>query len=69
MMLERNKYGLYDSPVRTMEKEYVSISRQNMEAQLEAGAFMMTHEKAIKEGFLYPHDEQDTVIACVQEDV
>jgi len=68
MTHERNKYGLYDTPVRFSEKEQIILSRAEVDAHCAAG-FMMTHEQAAKEGFLYPHDEQDTVIGCVQEGV
>lgn len=66
--VERNRFGLFDSPVRSSEKELITLSEQEMEGQFAAGAFMMTREKAIEEGFLHPHDEQDTVIAGVEED-
>jgi len=67
MEYKRNKYGLYDIPVRTIEKDFVPLSREAVEAQFAAGAFMMPHVKAIEEGFLHPHDDQDTVIACAEE--
>lgn len=66
---ERNKYGLYDAPVRSSEKEFLPLSQEAVQAQFAAGAFMMSYEKAVEEGFLHLHDEQDTVIGCAPEAV
>lgn len=66
---KRNSYGLFDAPVRSLEKERMELSPEDIERQLEAGAFFMSREDAIAKGFLSPHDEQDTVTVSVREAV
>ena len=66
---KRNIYGLFDAPARLPERERISLSREDIERQLDAGAFFMSREEAIAAGFLSPHDEPDTVIVDVREDV
>ena len=64
-----NRFGLFDAPVRPVEKERVVLTRANIEGQLEAGAFIMDYEEAIAAGFINPHDEPDTVLVdVVRED-
>ena len=63
-----NSFGLYDVPVRSAEKARVTLTQSDIEAQLEAGAFLMSREEAIAAGFL--NDEADAVIVDVlREDV
>lgn len=64
---KRNSYGLFDAPVRSVEKERMELFPEDIKRQLEAGAFFMSREDAITEGFLSPHDEQDTVTVSVRE--
>lgn len=64
---KRNSYGLFDAPVRNQEKEHITLSPEDIERQLNAGAFFMSREDAIAAGFLSPHEEPDTVIVTVQE--
>ena len=64
----RNSHGLFDSPVRSPEKEVVILTREDIERQLDAGAFMMSREEAIQFGFLSPHDDPDTVIVDAREE-
>ena len=66
---KRNSYGLFDAPVRLPERERISLSRDDIERQLDAGAFAMSRNEAIAAGFLNPHEELDTVIVSVQEAV
>ena len=66
---KRNSYGLFDAPVRLPERERISLSRDDIERQLEAGAFFMGRNEAMAAGFLSPHGEPDTVIVEVREDV
>ena len=66
---KRNSYGLFDAPVRNQEKERITLSPDDIERQLDAGAFAMSREDAIAAGYLSPHEEQDTVIVSVKEDV
>lgn len=66
---KRNSYGLFDAPVRNQEKERITLSPDDIERQLDAGAFVMSREDAIAAGYLSPHEEQDTVIVDVREAV
>ena len=66
---KRNSYGLFDAPVRNQEKERITLSPEDIERQLDAGAFVMSREDAIAAGYLSPHEEQDTVIVDVREAV
>ena len=65
----RNSSGLFDAPVRLPDKERVTLSPDDIERQLDAGAFVLSREDAITAGFLSPHEEPDTVIVSVQEAV
>ena len=62
-----NSYGLFDTPVRSPEKERVTLTQVDIERQLDAGAFLMSREEAIAAGFLHEHDEQDSVVADIVE--
>ena len=64
----RNASGLFDIPVRFPEKERVTLTRADIERQLDAGAFLMSREEAVAAGFLNPYDEQDTVIVDIREE-
>ena len=64
---KHNSYGLFDAPVRSQAKEHLMLSPDDIERQLDAGAFVMSREDAIAKGFLSPHEEPDTVIVEVQE--
>ena len=63
-----NTHGLFDAPVRTIEKERVTLTQADIERQLDAGAFLMSREEAVAAGFLNPYDEQDTVIVNIREE-
>lgn len=62
-----NAHGLFDTPVRSSEKERVTLTQADIERQLDAGAFLMSREEAIAAGFIHDHDEQDGVVADVVE--
>lgn len=67
---KRNSHGLFDAPVRSTEKERVTLTEADIERQLDAGAFFMDRDEAIKAGFINPQNEPDTVIIDVRrEDV
>lgn len=66
MKAKINSFGLYDAPVRSNEPEEQEISAEEIEEQLDNGAFAMTREEAIKAGFLCQYDEQDTRILNVR---
>lgn len=63
-----NSYGLFDTTVRSPEKERVTLTQVDIERQLDAGAFLMSREEAVAAGFLNPYDEQDTVIVDIREE-
>ena len=65
---ERNSLGLFDTARRSPEKEHVSLTQEDIERQLDAGAFLMRREEAVAAGFLNPYDEQDTVIVDIREE-
>ena len=68
MTKERNRYGLFDAPVRSAEKEHVTLTQADIERQLDAGAFTMDRDEAIAAGFINPQDEPDTVIVDVRRE-
>ena len=58
---KRNAHGLFDMPVRFPEKERVTLTQ----ADIDAGAFLMSREEAIAAGFLNPLEEPDTVLVDI----
>lgn len=64
---QRNSLGLFDASRRSAEKEYVLFSREDIERQLDAGAFLLSREEAVAAGFLNPQDMQDCVIIDIRE--
>ena len=60
-----NTHGLFDAPVRSIEKECVTLTRADIERQLDAGAFLMSREEAIAAGFINPLEEPDSVIVDI----
>ena len=70
MTTKRNSYGLFDAPLRSAEKERVTLTLDDIERQREAGAFALDWAEAVESGFINPDYEPDTVIIDVrQEDV
>lgn len=65
---KRNDFGLFDIPVRSPEKERVTLTQADIERQLDAGAFVMSREEAVTAGFINPQDEQDVAIVEIQEE-
>ncbi|WP_300907055.1 hypothetical protein [uncultured Desulfovibrio sp.] len=60
-----NTHGLFDAPVRTIEKERVTLTQADIERQLDAGAFLMSREEAVAAGFLNPLEDPDTVLVDI----
>lgn len=60
-----NAHGLFDAPVRTIDKERVTLTRADIERQLDAGAFLMSREEAVAAGFLNPLEEPDAVLVDI----
>lgn len=65
---KRNDFGLFDIPVRSPEKERVTLTQADIERQLDAGAFLMSREEAVTAGFINPQDEQDVTIVEILEE-
>ena len=63
-----NTHGLFDAPVRSIEKERVTLTRADIERQLDAGAFLMSREEAVAAGFLNPLEEPDAVLVDIARD-
>lgn len=61
-----NSFGLYDAPVRTKQPEEIGITEEEIQEQLDSGAFIMSHDEAVQAGFLSKYDEQDTRILDVR---
>lgn len=61
----RNASGLFDIPVRFPDKERVTLTRADIERQLDAGAFLMSREEAVAAGFLNPLEEPDAVLVDI----
>ena len=55
----------FDAPVRTIEKERVTLTVADIERQLDAGAFLMSREEAVAAGFLNPLEEPDAVLVDI----
>lgn len=60
-----NTHGLFDAPVRTIEKERVTLTQADIKRQLDAGAFLMSREEAVAAGFLNPLEEPDAVLVDI----
>ena len=60
-----NTHGLFDAPVRSIEKERVTLTRADIERQLDAGAFLMSREEAVAAGFLNPLEAPDAVLVDI----
>ena len=60
-----NAHGLFDAPVRTIEKEHIALTAADIERQLDAGAFLMSREQAVAAGFLNPLEEPDAVLVDI----
>ena len=60
-----NTHGLFNAPVRTIEKERVTLTQVDIERQLDAGAFLMSREEAVAAGFLNPLEDPDTVLVDI----
>ncbi len=58
-----NSYGMYDSPKRDAEREPLALTQEELQRQLEAGAFVLDKDKAIESGLVSPYDDEtDTVL-------
>ena len=66
----RNSYGLFDAPVRNTDKKtpVVFMTQKDIEAQMEAGAFLMRRADAIAKGFINPLEDPDTVVVSIRQE-
>lgn len=64
---QRNSLGLFDAAHRSPEKVRVLLTREDIERQLDAGAFPLSREEAVAAGFLNPQDMQDSVVIDIRE--
>ena len=66
----RNSFGLFDAPVRNTDKKppVVFMTQKDIEAQMEAGAFLMRHADAIAKGFINPLEDPDTVVVSIRQE-
>ena len=62
----RNSFGLFDAPVRETEEEVVYLTAEEIEQQLDAGAFVLSREEAIEAGFIDPDAMADLVTVQLQ---
>ena len=51
----------HTDPVRVL------LTREDIERQLDAGAFPLSREEAVAAGFLNPQDMQDSVVIDIRE--
>lgn len=68
MIDERNSRGLFDIPVPATQKFIIDMTVADFERQLDEGAFLMSREEAVKQGYLNPAYDPDTVIAAIVEE-
>lgn len=61
-----NSFGLYDAPVRFLEKERITLTQADIKRQIIAGAFILDRAEAIAAGFINSQNEPDTVIVEVR---
>ncbi|MDR3176040.1 MAG: hypothetical protein LBU06_05860 [Desulfovibrio sp.] len=54
----RNSHGLYDSPKRNVTREPLALTQDELQRQLEAGAFVMDRDEALKSGLVSPYDDE-----------
>lgn len=66
--IKPNKYGLYDRSIPFPEKDTREIGNAELEAQLDEGAFLMSHEDAVNFGFIHTDYQTDAVILGIAED-
>lgn len=67
-MTTRNSYGMYDAPKHNESREPLVFSKEDLQRQLEAGAFVMDKDEAIERGLVSPYDDEtDTVLVKEEE--
>lgn len=54
----RNSHGLYDAPKFNTAREPLALTREDLQRQLEAGAFDMDRDEALRSGLINPYDDE-----------
>lgn len=67
-MNTRNSHGLYDMPKLNATREPLALTQDDLQRQLEAGAFVMDKDEAIKNGLVSPYDDETDTIALVMKE-
>lgn len=58
----RNSHNLYDAPNLHAVREPLALSQADLQQQLEAGAFDMDREEALRRGLINPYDDETAKI-------
>ncbi len=66
-MNELNSYGMYDSPRLNIPREPLAFTQAELQRQLEAGAFDMDEEEALKKGLINPYDDETDAVLVKEE--
>ncbi len=62
-MSTRNSYGMYDAPKRDAKREPLVLTQDDLQRQLEAGAFVLDEDAAVASGLVCPYDDEtDTIV-------
>lgn len=65
----RNSHGLYDAPNRNTAREPLVLTKEELQWQLEAGAFDMDRDEALGNGLINPYDDEtDKILVREGED-
>jgi hypothetical protein len=64
----RNSHGLYDAPKRNVTREPLALTQGELQRQLEAGAFVMDRDEALKSGLVSPYDDETEKILVREEE-
>lgn len=67
-MPSRNSHGLYDAPNFNAARGPLALTREDLQRQLEAGAFAMDRDEALRNGLINPYDDEtDRILVCEGE--
>ena len=61
--MERNNKGLYDTAVPGMMPPPLVLSPEDIERQLEGGAFLLDWDEAAEMGFINPYDDTNSSVS------
>jgi hypothetical protein len=66
MNARRNNHGLFDAPVPVREREHIVLTQEDLERQLDDGAFFMDRDEAIQAGFINPYDDDTAPVSVLE---